>query len=139
MVSSKSGGTSGGTWIVACGPRVAWLGRLKFSRLIALTCFDMATTLEICTHASVVAQREAVNLLDEQVFPSGPKNADGNRSGTHDGAFQGVPAMGKHYELAAMTVWRLVDGKIAEEWLFSNDLDLYRQLGLFKDPGSTDH
>jgi steroid delta-isomerase-like uncharacterized protein len=59
--------------------------------------------------------------------------------GTHDGAFQGVPATGKHYELAAMTVWRFVDGKIAEEWVFSNDLDLYRQLGLFKDPGSTDH
>ncbi len=59
--------------------------------------------------------------------------------GTHDGAFQSVPATGKHYELAAMTVWRFVDGKIAEEWVFSNDLDLYRQLGLFKDPGSTDH
>jgi integrase len=37
----------------------------------------MATTLEIYTHASVTAQREAVNLLDEQVFPSVPKNADG--------------------------------------------------------------
>jgi steroid delta-isomerase-like uncharacterized protein len=55
--------------------------------------------------------------------------------GTHDGAFQGVPATGKHFVLAAMTVWRFVDGKIAEEWVFSNDLDLYRQLGLFKDPG----
>ena len=40
----------------------------------------MATTLEIYTHASVTAQREAVNLLDEQMFPSVPKNADGNRS-----------------------------------------------------------
>jgi steroid delta-isomerase-like uncharacterized protein len=59
--------------------------------------------------------------------------------GTHDGAFQGVPATGKHFKIAAMTVWRFVDGKIAEEWLFFNDLDLYRQLGLFKDPGSTDH
>ena len=59
--------------------------------------------------------------------------------GTHDGAFQGVPATGKHYEVSAMTVWRFVDGKIAEEWVFSNDLDLYRQLGLFKEPGSTDH
>jgi steroid delta-isomerase-like uncharacterized protein len=59
--------------------------------------------------------------------------------GTHDGAFQGVPATGKHFVLVAMTVWRFVDGKIAEEWVFANDLDLYRQLGLFKDPGSTDH
>ena len=59
--------------------------------------------------------------------------------GTHDGAFQGVPATGKRYELSSMTVWRFVDGKIAEEWVFFNELDLYRQLGLFKEPGSTDH
>jgi steroid delta-isomerase-like uncharacterized protein len=59
--------------------------------------------------------------------------------GTHDGAFQGVPATGKRYELSSMTVWRLVDGKIAEGRVFFNDLDLYRQLGLFKDPASTDH
>jgi steroid delta-isomerase-like uncharacterized protein len=59
--------------------------------------------------------------------------------GTHDGPFQGFPATGKRYELSAMTVWRFVDGKIAEEWLFFDELDLYRQLGLFKEPGSTDH
>jgi steroid delta-isomerase-like uncharacterized protein len=59
--------------------------------------------------------------------------------GTHDGVFQGVPATGKRYEVSGMTVWRFVDGKIAEEWVFFNDLDLYRQLGLFKEPGSTDH
>src|SRR5208283_414672 len=59
--------------------------------------------------------------------------------GTHDGVFQGVPATGKHYELSAITVWRFMDGKIAEEWVFFNDLDLYRQIGLFKAPGSTDH
>jgi len=40
----------------------------------------MATTLEVYTHASVIAQRDAVNLLDEQVFPSVPKNADGSRN-----------------------------------------------------------
>jgi integrase len=40
----------------------------------------MATTLEVYTHASVTAQREAVNLLDEQVFPSVPKNAGGSRN-----------------------------------------------------------
>src|SRR6266481_1865825 len=40
----------------------------------------MATTLDVYTHASVNAQRDAVNLLDEQVFPSVPKNADGSRN-----------------------------------------------------------
>lgn len=59
--------------------------------------------------------------------------------GTQDGPFQGVPVTGKRYELSAMTVWRFVDGKIAEEWVFFNDLDLYSQLGLFKGSGSTNH
>jgi integrase len=41
---------------------------------------DLATTLEVYTHASVVAQREAVNLLEWQLFPSVPKNAGESRS-----------------------------------------------------------
>lgn len=57
--------------------------------------------------------------------------------GTHDGVFQGIPPTGKKYEISGMTVWRFVKGRIAEEWVFSNDLDLYRQIGLFKGLGST--
>jgi steroid delta-isomerase-like uncharacterized protein len=57
--------------------------------------------------------------------------------GTHDGVFHGIPASGKKYEVCALTVWRFVNGKIAEEWVFVNDLDIYRQLGLFKDQGSS--
>jgi hypothetical protein len=34
----------------------------------------------VYTHASVLAQRQAVNLLDKQVFPSVPKNADESES-----------------------------------------------------------
>ena len=56
--------------------------------------------------------------------------------GTHDGVFQGIPPTGKKYEISGLTVWRFVKGKIAEEWVFSNDFDLYRQLGLVKEPGS---
>ena len=33
----------------------------------------MATTLEVYTHASGSAQRDAVNLLEEQLFPNVPK------------------------------------------------------------------
>src|SRR5207249_561167 len=38
----------------------------------------MATTLEVYTHATVIAQREAVGLLDEQLTPSVPKKEEGN-------------------------------------------------------------
>jgi len=46
---------------------------------------DMATTLQVYTHASVIAQREAVTLLERQVFPNVPKNADGNRDTVEGG------------------------------------------------------
>jgi hypothetical protein len=36
---------------------------------------DLATTLEVYAHASVSAQREAVNLLESQVFPKRPLKA----------------------------------------------------------------
>jgi hypothetical protein len=37
-----------------------------------------ATILEFHTPAKVVAEREAASLLDEQVFPSVPKDAGGS-------------------------------------------------------------
>lgn len=40
----------------------------------------LATTLDVYTNASVIAQRQAVNLLAEQVFPNVPKNAEGDSS-----------------------------------------------------------
>jgi len=59
--------------------------------------------------------------------------------GTQDGSFSGMPATGKKYEVSAMTVWRFRDGKIAEEWVYFNELELYRQLGVIKDPGTPAH
>jgi integrase len=39
----------------------------------------MATTLEVYTHASGSAQRDAVNMLADQLFPSVPKfDSSGN-------------------------------------------------------------
>jgi steroid delta-isomerase-like uncharacterized protein len=55
--------------------------------------------------------------------------------GTHDGPLGRVPPSGKRFEVTGMTVWRFVDGLIAEEWVYLNDLDLYRQIGLADGPG----
>ncbi len=38
----------------------------------------MAMTLEVYTHATVISQREAVGLLDEQLTPSVPKKEEGD-------------------------------------------------------------
>jgi len=50
--------------------------------------------------------------------------------GTHTGSTNGMPATGKSVRIPAMTVFRIVDGKILEEWPMFNELDFLRQLGL---------
>jgi steroid delta-isomerase-like uncharacterized protein len=52
--------------------------------------------------------------------------------GTNTGTGNGLPATGKKAELAGITIWRIVDGKIKEEWSAFDQLSLMRQLGLLQ-------
>lgn len=54
--------------------------------------------------------------------------------GTNTGAGNGIPATGKRVEVSGTTVFRFVDGAIAEEWTAGNSLGLMKQLGLM--PGA---
>ena len=50
--------------------------------------------------------------------------------GTNTGAGNGLPATGKKAELAGITICRIVDGKIKEEWSAFDQLSMMQQLGL---------
>ena len=50
--------------------------------------------------------------------------------GTNTGTGNGLPATGKKAELAGITFWRIVDGKIREEWSAFDQLSMMQQLGL---------
>lgn len=50
--------------------------------------------------------------------------------GTNTGVGNGLPATGKKAELAGITIWRIVDGRIKEEWSAFDQLSLMQQLGL---------
>jgi len=50
--------------------------------------------------------------------------------GTNTGAGNGLPATGKRIRLRGITIWRIVDGRIREEWSAFDQLSLLRQLGL---------
>jgi steroid delta-isomerase-like uncharacterized protein len=61
--------------------------------------------------------------------------------GTNTGTGNGLPATGKKAELAGITIWRIVDGKIKEEWSAFDQLSMMQQLGLLpnqKTTGATD-
>lgn len=50
--------------------------------------------------------------------------------GTNTGSANGLPATGKRIRIAGMTILKIVDGKIVEEWPSFDQLDFLRQLGL---------
>jgi predicted ester cyclase len=50
--------------------------------------------------------------------------------GTNTGTGNGLPATGKKAELAGITIWRIVEGKIKEEWSAFDQLSMMHPLGL---------
>jgi predicted ester cyclase len=49
--------------------------------------------------------------------------------GTHNGDFQGIRPTGKPISFTGMRFYRLVGGRIAEEWANFDSLGLMQQLG----------
>ncbi|MCH5376201.1 MAG: ester cyclase [Planctomycetes bacterium] len=50
-------------------------------------------------------------------------------TGTNAGSFLGHPPTGKQIHINEMSIFRIVDGKIVEQWLIPDVLSLNRQLG----------
>ena len=50
--------------------------------------------------------------------------------GTHKGELEDMPPTGKTFSSSFFTVFRLVDGKIAEEWGIFDELGMMMQLGM---------
>jgi steroid delta-isomerase-like uncharacterized protein len=56
-------------------------------------------------------------------------------SGTHRGAFMGIPPTGRHVRVAGHSTFRVSADKVAEEWHLEDTLGLLRQLGVAPEPG----
>ncbi len=50
--------------------------------------------------------------------------------GSHKGEIKGVPPTGKLITVSGMSIIRIANGKIAEEWTSRDDLSMMQQLGL---------
>ena len=50
--------------------------------------------------------------------------------GIHNGELEGIPPTGKEISISVITVFRIVDGKIAEEWEIIDQLGMMTQLGM---------
>ena len=81
----------------------------------------------------IAAQRDAfpdVRITIEDLVSEGDKVAERwTMRGTHKGEFMGIPATGKQVTSTGLVIVRIADGKIAEIWGASDQLDRMRQLG----------
>jgi predicted ester cyclase len=50
-------------------------------------------------------------------------------SGTHSGPLMGIPASGKPVSVLATAIFRVVDGKMADNWVNFDALGLLQQIG----------
>ena len=57
-------------------------------------------------------------------------------SGTNTGTGNGIPATGRAVEITGTTLFRMDDGKIAEEWTCADSLGLRKQLGMMQPPAT---
>ncbi len=56
--------------------------------------------------------------------------------GTQQKELLGVPPTGKRFQTSAICIYRLVEGKVAENWEQMDTLGLMQQLGVIPAPGS---
>lgn len=76
-----------------------------------------------------------------EAFPDGTSEThdlivDGDKAvirytfrGTHRGEFMGVPATGNEVEISGVSIYRVVDGKVTDEWSAVDALGLMQQVG----------
>ncbi len=55
--------------------------------------------------------------------------------GTHQGELFGIPPTNRHITISAVEIYRLADGKIAEQWAIMDTLGMLQQLGALPTPG----
>jgi steroid delta-isomerase-like uncharacterized protein len=96
------------------------------------------------THAQGMAEargwREAfpdLNItVDKQVAEQDLVAVRWTGRGTNTGTGNGIPATGRAVQINGTTLFRIDDGRIAEEWTCANSLGLMRQLGLLPAPAA---
>jgi steroid delta-isomerase-like uncharacterized protein len=83
---------------------------------------------------AIVAMRQAfpdLHVTVDDLIVEGDKiTIRWTAHGTHQGDYYGVPATGKKMKNTGILIDRIEDGKFVESWSSSDELGMFRQLGL---------
>ena len=67
--------------------------------------------------------------LDEEIYVAGKSAIRWTITGTHTGSTEELPATGKAVSLSGSTISHYAEGKLTEEWVYSDNQDFMQQLG----------
>lgn len=73
---------------------------------------------------------DAHNEIDDIVAEGDRVVVRWTMTGTHTGDGLGIPATGRAVRITGMTMSRVTGGRIAEHWIYRDDIAMLRQLGL---------
>ena len=89
--------------------------------------------------AAVTMRRRAFpddhHMIEDLIAEGDKVVARLTHSGTHQGAFLGLPPTGKHISMTSIHIFRFTDGQLVEHWANQDDLGLLQQLGAISVPG----
>jgi len=66
--------------------------------------------------------------IDDMVIDEDRVAVRYHSTGTHLGAFAGLPASGRHVEVDELSIFRINDGRVAEQWCLNDDLAFGKQI-----------
>ena len=105
---------------------------------------DAAEELFVADQAEAAKQEAAdfrrgfpdVTSTIEDLIAEGDKVVARWRSrATHRGDYMGMPPSGKEVQIMGISVYRIEEGKIAQEWTVEDQFGLMQQIGAIPEPG----
>jgi steroid delta-isomerase-like uncharacterized protein len=94
---------------------------------------DVRQVLEM--HRSAIADMH--QIIEDMVAEDDKVACRWSGRGTHQGELMGIAATGKAITITGIVIYRIANGKIQEEWDYSDTLGLMQQLGV--DPLAASH
>jgi steroid delta-isomerase-like uncharacterized protein len=73
--------------------------------------------------------------LEDQIVEGDKVAIRGTLSGTHKGAYLGIPATGKTFSIESFDIVRVENGKFVEHWGITDQAKMLGQLGVMPAPG----
>jgi len=80
-----------------------------------------------------------LNVTIEDIMAEGEKVCVRlKETATHKATFRGLAPTGKKLTYTAITIWRIVEGKVIEGWGVYDQMDFFKQLGVIEYKGFPD-